>query len=97
MLNTIDTTNAMTLAATNIVTSAWNQGLAAGPPEGSIFDETLERKWVEQWLFFANSTRLASAMGGADYGVFDSGRWNMSRNLQDMSEWLKIKIQTQKK
>jgi hydroxylamine dehydrogenase len=97
MLHTIETTNAMTLAATNIVASAWKQGVASGPPDHSPFDESLERQWVEQWLFFANSTRLAAAMGGADYGVFDNGRWYMSRNLQDMAEWLKIKTQAQKK
>ncbi len=48
--------------------------------------------WVEQWLFFANSTRFASAMAGADYGVFANGRWYMSKNLQQMSDWLKFKL-----
>ena len=97
LLNTIDATNAMTLAATNVMQSAWAKGVATGPPDGSIFDESLERRWVEQWLFFANTTRLASAMLGADYGAFDNGRWDMSRNLQDMTEWLNLKIQNQKK
>jgi hypothetical protein len=43
---------------------------------------------VEQWLFFANSTRFAAAMSGADYGVFEKGRWEMSKNLRAMHEWL---------
>ncbi len=47
--------------------------------------------WVEQWLFYANATRLASAMAGADYGVFADGRWFMSKNIQDMFDWLKLR------
>ena len=43
---------------------------------------------MEQWLFFANSTRFASAMMGADYGVFAHGRWYLRKNLQEMVEWL---------
>jgi hypothetical protein len=46
--------------------------------------------WVEQWLFYANSTRFASAMGGADYGVFAEGRWYMSKNIQQMADWLRF-------
>ena len=74
---------------------AWDKGAVQGPAAGSsAFDEALERKWVEQWLFYANSTRLAAAMGGADYGVFDQGRWYMSKNLQDMMDWLKFRLST---
>ena len=57
------------------------------------FDEPIEKMWVEQWLFFANSTRFASAMVGADYGVFANGRWYLSKNLQEMVEWLKAKLE----
>jgi len=89
--HTIETTNAMTLTATNMLSKAWESGLAEGLPQGAdIFDEAIEKKWVEQWLFYANSTRFASAMMGADYGVFANGRWYMSRNLQDMLDWLKV-------
>ena len=87
--NTIRTTNEMTLAATKILLSAWEQGAARGLGQNdSIFNEGIEKKWVEQWLFYANSTRYASAMIGADHGVFADGRWYLSRNLREMAEWL---------
>lgn len=87
--NTIKTTNEMTLAATKILLAAWEQGAARGLGQNdSIFNEGIEKKWVEQWLFYANSTRYASAMIGADYGVFAGGRWYLSRNLREMAEWL---------
>jgi len=91
--NTIKSTNAMTLTATKILSEAWEKGVARGLPQGAnIFDEAIEKKWVEGWLFFANSTRFASAMAGADYGVFANGRWYMSKNLQEMSDWLEFKL-----
>lgn len=87
----IKTTNEMTLAATKIVLAAWDKGLAKGIAQhDSIFNEAIEKMWVEEWLFFANSTRFASAMGGADYGVFADGRWAMSRNVQKMADWLEF-------
>lgn len=90
--NTIRTTNQLTLTATQIMTEAWDKGLAKGlAQKDSPFDEALERKWMEQWLFYANSTRYASAMMGADYGAFANGRWFLSKNLEEMKEWLKRK------
>jgi hydroxylamine dehydrogenase len=87
--NTIRTTNEMTLAATKIVSTAWEKGVAKGlAQKESPFDEYLEKKWVEQWLFYANSARFASAMAGADYGVFAEGRWYLSRNIQEMLDHL---------
>ena len=53
------------------------------------------RAEVLQWLFFANSTRFASAMSGADYGVFANGRWYMSKNIQEMHDWLRFKLQAE--
>jgi hypothetical protein len=83
--DTVKDTNAMTLSATKVLLSAWEKGVAAGPAQkGSPFDEPVEKMWVEQWLFYANSTRFASAMAGADYGVFANGRWYLSKNLRDM-------------
>jgi hydroxylamine dehydrogenase len=91
--NTIKTTNEMTLTATKIVLTAWEKGAAKGlSQKDSIFNETIEKKWVEQWLFFANSTRFASAMMGADYGVFANGRWYLSKNIQEMLDWLNFKL-----
>ena len=92
--NTIRTTNEMTLTATKILLRAWENGVAKGMDQGdSIFNEAIEKKWVQQWLFFANSTRYASAMMGADYGVFSNGRWYMSQNIQEMAEWLNFKLE----
>jgi len=90
--NTIKTTNDMTLAATEILILAWEKGAAKGLAEkDSIFNEAIEKKWVEQWLFYANSIRLASAMAGADYGVFANGRWYLSKNVKEMLDWVHFK------
>jgi hydroxylamine dehydrogenase len=95
--NSVKTTNEMTLTATKILMSAWEQGAAKGPAENDvIFKEAIEKKWVEQWLFYANSTRFASAMAGADYGAFANGRWYMSKNIQDMVDWIEIHINMKK-
>ncbi|MEW6667929.1 MAG: multiheme c-type cytochrome [Thermodesulfobacteriota bacterium] len=90
---TLRETNQMTLTATRVLLSAYEKGAARGPAQqDSLFNEAIEKKWIEQWLFFANSTRFASAMGGADYGVFANGRWSMSRNIEDMRDWLEFKL-----
>ncbi|MBI9077547.1 MAG: hydroxylamine oxidase, partial [Desulfatibacillum sp.] len=87
--NTLKTTDAAVKAATDIMMEAWDKGYAQGFAQGeSPWDESIERKWMLQWLFYANSTRKASAMAGADYGVFAGGRWDMSGNLADMAHWL---------
>lgn len=90
--NTIKTSNKMTLEATKILMDCWTNGYASGLDKNdSIFNESIEKMWVEQWLFYANSTRFASAMGGADYGVFANGRWYMSKNLEDMKSWVELR------
>lgn len=90
--HTIEETNAQTLTATQIIQEAWERGAAEGPFQGgSPFDETIERMWTENWLFYANSTRFASAMGGADYGVFAQGRWYLTRNIHEMADLLELK------
>ena len=75
----------MTLTATRIMMKGWDEKVANS---ANLFDEAIEKHWVEQWLFFANSTRFASAMMGADYGVFANGRWYMSKNIQDLVDRL---------
>jgi hydroxylamine dehydrogenase len=93
--NAIQYTNDMTLTATKILLDAWEKGAAKGLAQNdSIFNEAIEKKWVEQWLFFANSTRYASAMAGADYGAFANGRWYLSKNIQEMVDWLEFRLQT---
>ncbi|NDY41947.1 hydroxylamine oxidase [Dissulfurirhabdus thermomarina] len=93
----IETTNAMTLAATRILLRAWDEGAAKGlEQKDSIFNEAIEKMWVEQWLFYGNSVRFAAAMGGADYGVFANGRWVQAKNLQAMKDWLDFKLKKHK-
>ncbi|MFC1836319.1 multiheme c-type cytochrome [Thermodesulfobacteriota bacterium] len=92
--NTIKTTNEATLTATRIVSEAWEKGVA---DKKSLFDEAIEKQWVEQWLFYANSTRFASAMMGADYGVFDNGRWFLSKNIRDMLDRFKLLLNSKGK
>jgi hypothetical protein len=83
--NTIKTSNEMTLAATELILKAWETGAAKGlGQKDSLFNEAIEKKWSEQWLFFANSTRMSSAMLGTDYGVFDNGRWYLAKNIQEI-------------
>lgn len=85
----IETTNEMTLTATKLMSQIWEEGYVEGLPQGkSIFDDAIEKKWIEQWLFYANSVRFSAAMAGADYGVFANGRWQMSKNLRDIHDWL---------
>ncbi|MCF8095753.1 MAG: hydroxylamine oxidase, partial [Desulfobacteraceae bacterium] len=90
--HTIEETNAQTKTATSILQKAWAKGVASGPSVGgSPFDEFIERMWVETWLFYANSSRFASAMSGADYGVFAQGRWYLTRNIHQMKDLLELK------
>lgn len=89
--NTIKVSNEMTETATKLIQKAWDGGAARGLAQNdSMFNEGIEKKWMEQWLFFANSTRMSSAMMGTDYGVFDNGRWYMAKNIQEISDWLKM-------
>jgi len=97
-LHTIQTTNEMTLTTTRILFTAWDKGLARGPAQKeSPFDESIEKKWVEQWLFYANSVRFSSAMCGADYGVFENGRWNLSKNPREVADWLEARMAREEK
>ena len=89
-------TDDQVMVATRIMEAAWKEKAAAGPPQGSLFDEAIEKKWIEIWLFYANSARLASAMSGADYGVFDQGRFYMTRNMADMVNWMETWRKTAK-
>lgn len=91
--NNIKTTNEMTVTATELMLKAWETGAAKGLAQNdSIFNEAIEKKWMEQWLFFANSTRMSSAMLGTDYGVFDNGRWYMAKSIQEIYDWLRMML-----
>jgi hydroxylamine dehydrogenase len=88
--NTIKSTNNQVKTATDLMTRIWQQGLAQRLPQpANPFDEAIEKKWVETWLFYANAIRFAAAMsGGGDYGVFAGGRFQLSSNIAVIKEWL---------
>jgi len=77
--------DSMVLAATKLMVNGWEKKLA---DKSNPFDEGLEQKWVKQWLFYANSLRYASAMSGPDYATFEYGWWDLTRNLEEMREYI---------
>jgi hypothetical protein len=87
--HTIVTSNASVKAATQVMQSVWDKGYARGMVSGgSIFDEYIERRWSDVWLLYANNIRFVSAMaGGGDYGVFEDGRYHLTRAIMDMHDW----------
>jgi hypothetical protein len=88
--NTIQQTNKATLTLTDIMNEIWTRGYAKGLGQGeNPFDEAVERRWSDAWLFYANTVRFASAMaGGGDYGVFADGRYQLTRSVAELEEWL---------
>jgi len=78
---TIAETDKMCLSATQLLQKAWNEGLA---DPSNPFDETIERLWIRQWFFYANSVRYASAMGGHGYATFKNGWWELTANLHEI-------------
>lgn len=94
--NTIQETNAKTLDATRTMSEIWRKGFADGlsGPTANPFDEAVEKKWTDSWLFYANTTRFASAMaGGGDYGVYADGRYQLNRRTAELSDWLQLRNQ----
>jgi hydroxylamine dehydrogenase len=85
--STLVDTDAMTLAATQLLTKAWDKKMA---DKTNPFDESIEQLWVRQWLFYANSIRYGSAMAGPDYAAFKNGRWELTTNLQNMYELITL-------
>jgi len=79
-------TDAMVLAATQLMEEAWEKGFEN--PQNP-FDEQLEILWQRQWLFYANSVRYGTAMMGPDYSAFKNGWWEMSQNLSRMHSIIK--------
>jgi hydroxylamine dehydrogenase len=90
--NTIQTTNAAVLTATQQMQAIWKKGFAQGASGGggsSMFDEYIERRWCDIWLLYANNIRFVSAMaGGGDYGVFEDGRYHLSKAQMEIQDWL---------
>jgi len=85
LAHTIQETDRMTHAATDLMQKAWDQGLA---DKTNPFDEPIERQWMKQWLFYANSIRLGSAMMSADNTTFQTGWFDLTTGLREMQEWI---------
>ncbi|UCG37850.1 MAG: hydroxylamine oxidase, partial [bacterium] len=86
---TIEEVDRMVLTSTELLLSAWDAGLE---DRANPFDEALEKRWALQWLFYANSIKYSSAMTGAsDYATFKNGWWDLSRNLEEMEELIRLK------
>ncbi len=95
MDNTIKETDKMTLTATQLMLDVWKSKVE---DQSNLFDETIERMWVRQWLFYANSIRYSSAMTGApDYAAFKNGWWSLSETMNQMRDWYKLKTKTGKR
>jgi hypothetical protein len=93
--HTVHETNLMTKAATDLMTSAWGEGVE---DNRNPFDETIEIMWIRQWLFYSNSIRYASAMTGApDYATFKNGWWYLTENIQHMKDWIDLKYNKKEK
>jgi hypothetical protein len=85
-----ETTNTATITATEILQEIWERGYAEGPAAGgSPFDEAIEHRWADIWLFYANSIRFTAAMaGGGDYAVFADGHYTHAKRIKELQEWL---------
>ena len=86
--HTIQETDRMTRSATELMQRAWDLGLS---DPTNPFDEPIERRWMKQRLFYANSIRLGSAMGGPDHASFETGWFDLTTHLQEMQEWIDTK------
>jgi len=87
---TIKETDRMVRSSTMLMTDAWDKGIA---DKSNPFDEPIEKMWVRQWLFYANTIRYASAMTGApDYTSFKLGWWELSDNLRQMKDAIDMKF-----
>ncbi len=81
----VNETNKAVLAATKLLVEAWQKGIAKGLPQNANpFDEYIERRWVEIWLFYAHSIRYGAAMNGPDWTTFKRGWYQLTRALEEM-------------
>ena len=85
LATTVAEADSMVLAATKLILEVWNRKLA---DKTNPFDEQIEQKWIKQWLFYANSVRYGSAMAGPDYASFKNGWWDLTRNLEEIRDYL---------
>ncbi len=85
-------TNLATLKATVLLLQAWQDGLAHVNFKNprSLFDEYIEKLWVETWLFYGNSIRYGTAMMGPDYTTFKRGWYRLTEDLAHMEMLLRM-------
>ncbi len=85
-------TNLATLKATALLLQAWQDGLAHVDLKNprSLFDEYIEKLWVESWLFYSNSIRYGTAMNGQDWTTFKRGWYRLTEDLAQMEMLLKM-------
>lgn len=97
--NTVSVSNQSVRTATQLMQTIWDSGHAQGPGAGgSLFDEYIERRWSDIWLLYANNIRFVAAMaGGGDYGVFEDGRYHLTKTLMEMQDWKQARDQMKKK
>lgn len=89
LARTIEETDYMIKTATNLITKVWDKKIE---DKTNPFNEAIEKMWIRQWLFYANSIRYASAMTGApDYTSFKNGWWYLDETIQQMMDWTKFK------
>ncbi|MGD8836655.1 MAG: multiheme c-type cytochrome, partial [Desulfobacteraceae bacterium] len=91
--NTINSSNLAVMTATQLMTAIWEKGYAQDMTGGgSLFDEYIERRWSDSWLLYSNNIRFVSAMaGGGDYGVFEDGRYHLTKAITAIEDWLYIR------
>jgi len=89
MDDSLGTIDKAVLNATVEMKKAWAAGAAS---DADPFDEPLEILWVEQWMFWANSLRYASAMGGTPDYIFGHSRWwEFNKDFQMLKDAAKQK------
>ena len=82
-------TDEMTKTATQFISKTWENGFE---DKTNPFDEEIEKMWIEQWLFYANTMRYSAAMTGApDYQAFKHGWWDMTKNIEHMRNAIEVK------
>jgi len=87
----VNETNKAILQSTLLLVDAWKKGLAKGLLTGdNPFDEYIERRWVESWLFYANSIRYGAAMNGQDWTTFKRGWYQLTKDLQEMKMLIQL-------
>lgn len=55
------------------------------------FDDEIERLWIKQWLYYANSVRYSAAMSGPDYATFKNGWYEMNLNIRKINKLVEEK------